>query len=77
MVRRSGGWRIEVADGGGGIPAGQEERLFRPFNRGRTGSPGSGLGLAIVRGVAEAHGGTAGVDNRPGVGATFWIEVPA
>ncbi len=69
-------WRIEVADSGGGIPAGEEERLFRPFNRGRTRSPGSGLGLAIVRGIAEAHGGAAGVDNRPGDGATFWIEVP-
>jgi signal transduction histidine kinase len=29
-----------------------------------------------VRGIAEAHGGAAGVDNRPGDGATFWIEVP-
>jgi signal transduction histidine kinase len=76
LARRPGAWRIEVADSGGGIPAGEEERLFRPFNRGRTRSPGSGLGLAIVRGIAEAHGGSAGVDNRPGDGATFWIEVP-
>lgn len=75
--RRGGAWRMEVADQGGGIPAGEEERLFRPFNRGRSTSPGSGLGLAIVRGIAEAHQGTAGVDNRPGDGATFWIEVPA
>lgn len=76
-VRRlAGTWRIEVADRGGGIPPGEEERLFRPFNRGRTRGPGSGLGLAIVRGIADAHGGAAGVDNRPGDGATFWIEVP-
>lgn len=75
--RRFGAWRIEVADHGGGIRPGDEERLFRPFNRGPTRSPGSGLGLAIVRGIAEAHGGAAGVDNRPGDGATFWIEVPA
>ena len=76
-VGRRGAWRMEVADHGGGIPPGEEERLFRPFNRGRSTSPGSGLGLAIVRGIAEAHRGTAGVNNRPGDGATFWIEVPA
>jgi two-component system, OmpR family, sensor kinase len=75
--RRRGAWRLEVADHGGGIRPGDEERLFRPFNRGPTRSSGSGLGLAIVRGIAEAHGGAAGVDNRPGDGATFWIEVPA
>jgi two-component system, OmpR family, sensor kinase len=34
------------------------------------------LGLAIVRRVAQAHGGSAGVANRPGEGATFWIRVP-
>ena len=76
VVGRPGEWRFEVADRGGGIPPGEEERLFRPFNRASR-APGSGLGLAIVRGIAEAHGGRAGVDNRPGEGATFWITVPA
>jgi signal transduction histidine kinase len=76
VAERPGAWRFEVADRGGGIPEGQEERLFAPFTRSSR-APGSGLGLAIVRGIAEAHGGRAGVDNRPGEGATFWIEVPA
>ena len=76
VVGRPGEWRFEVADRGGGIPPGEEERLFRPFNRASR-APGSGLGLAIVRGIAEAHGGRAGVNNRPGEGATFWITVPA
>jgi signal transduction histidine kinase len=75
IVERPGAWRFEVADHGGGIPPGDEDRLFRPFNRSSR-APGSGLGLAIVRGIAEAHGGRAGVDNRPGEGATFWITVP-
>ncbi|MEQ8834435.1 MAG: HAMP domain-containing sensor histidine kinase [Miltoncostaeaceae bacterium] len=70
------GWRLSVADRGGGVPAGEEEKLFRPFARGASRAPGSGLGLAIVRGIAEAHGGRAGCDNRPGVGATFWVTVP-
>lgn len=70
------GWRLSVADRGGGVPPGDEEKLFRPFARGASRSPGSGLGLAIVRGIAEAHGGRAGCDNRPGTGATFWVTVP-
>ena len=76
IVDRPTDWRFEVVDHGGGIPPGEEERLFRPFTRSSR-APGSGLGLAIVRGIAEAHGGRAGVDNRPGEGATFWITVPA
>jgi two-component system OmpR family sensor kinase len=69
-------WKFEVADEAGGVPPGQEDNLFRPFHRGKTRAPGRGLGLAIVRGIAEAHGGSAGVDNRPGTGATFWVRVP-
>ena len=70
---------FEVADRGGGLPPGQEEKLFEPFTTGPPGSSGStgtGLGLAIVRGIARAHGGDAGVVNRPGLGATFWIRIP-
>ena len=69
-------WKFEVADEAGGVPEGQEESLFRPFRRGKTRAVGRGLGLAIVTGIAEAHRGSAGVDNRPGKGATFWIRVP-
>ncbi len=71
-----GWWRFEVADTGRGLPPGEEERLFRGFEVGRSTSSGTGLGLAIVRGIAQAHGGTAGVANHPGRGATFWVRVP-
>jgi len=72
-----GGWRFEVADQGGGVPAGHEDAVFEPFYR-AAGIPGRpGLGLALVRSVAEAHGGSTGILNRPGVGATFWLRVPA
>lgn len=72
----AGAWRFEIADAGGGLPPGQEEELFEPFRRGSGPHAGSGLGLAIVRAIAEAHGGAAGVDNRPGEGATFWVTFP-
>jgi signal transduction histidine kinase len=77
VVEEEHGWRFEVADEGGGIAVEPVESVFQPFSRGRTHVPGSGLGLAIVRTIAEAHGGAAGVVNRPGEGATFWIRVPS
>lgn len=67
---------FEVTDCGGGVPPGQEEKLFEPFTTGSSGSGGTGLGLAIVRGIARAHGGEAGLSNRPGLGASFWIRIP-
>jgi signal transduction histidine kinase len=38
-----------------------------------SGRPGTGLGLAIVRAVAEAHGGTLSVDDRPGGGTAVRV----
>jgi signal transduction histidine kinase len=68
-------WRFEVADEGGGLPPGTEDEVFQAFFTAKR-SMGSGLGLCVVSGIARAHGGIAGVDNRPGQGATFWIEIP-
>jgi signal transduction histidine kinase len=76
IVERNGSWRFEVEDRGEGLPSGKEETVFEPFARAGARATGSGLGLAIVRKIAEAHGGGAGVENRPGEGATFWLEVP-
>ena len=71
-----GAVRFEVVDEGGGVPAGHEEAIFEPFYKVDGRRHGSGLGLALVRSVAEAHGGSAGVVNRPGAGVTFWVRVP-
>lgn len=63
---------IEVADRGPGIPETELERITAPFerlesSRGRD-AGGSGLGLAIVKALAEHHGGSFILLNRPGGG---------
>jgi len=78
-AKRSGErWRIEVRDSGLGIEARYHERIFEPFQRlhRRSQIPGAGLGLALCKQVVEACGGTIGVASEPGVGSTFWFELP-
>jgi two-component system, NtrC family, sensor histidine kinase KinB len=69
--------RFEVQDQGTGISRAHQEGLFEKFFR-VPGSPagGSGLGLFIAKGLVQAHGGTIGVESKPGQGATFWFTVP-
>jgi signal transduction histidine kinase len=69
-------WRFEVADTGGGLPPGEEQAVFEPFRTASSRTGRTGLGLAIVRGIARAHGGEAGVVNRPREGAAFWVRIP-
>lgn len=72
--------RIAVADQGRGIAAGEIERLFQPFTRsGRLGTAGEGsvgLGLYICRSIVEGHGGRIRVESKPGIGATFLVDLP-
>jgi signal transduction histidine kinase len=73
--------RLVVEDDGPGLPSQALERVFDRFarlDRARSRAHGgAGLGLAIVRHVAEAHGGRAWADNRPGGGARFCVQLPA
>jgi signal transduction histidine kinase/DNA-binding NarL/FixJ family response regulator len=68
--------RIWVEDNGIGIPEGQEERIFRVFERltDNQDVPGTGIGLAIVRRGVERIGGTTGVEHRKN-GTAFWFEI--
>jgi signal transduction histidine kinase len=71
---------IAVSDQGPGLPAGEDERVFERFVRGRAAGSrdgGSGLGLAIVRTIAERWGGTAAIANRPHGGARAEVQLPA
>jgi signal transduction histidine kinase len=38
---------------------------------------GSGVGLALAKLLVEAQGGRVGLETTPGLGARFWIELPA
>ena len=72
---------VEVADQGPGIPAGEEEAVFRKFYRGGTSgggppSEGSGLGLAICRGIVSAHGGRIWAETGRTRGAAFRFTIP-
>jgi two-component system, NtrC family, sensor histidine kinase KinB len=72
-----GAIRFSVKDTGEGIAPEHLSRLFDRFFRVPGGRGGSaGLGLSIVKDVAEAHGGTVGVESIPGEGSTFWLRVP-
>jgi signal transduction histidine kinase len=75
----AGGWRIELADRGIGIPAAQRETVFTPFTRadGSQNYHGTGLGLAIVHRIIERHHGAVGVEENPGGGSRFWFTLPA
>ncbi len=68
---------VEGQDTGPGIPSELGPRVFSPYVRGTgSGRPGIGLGLATVKRMAEAHGGTVGVQTALGCGSVFWFELP-
>ena len=70
--------RIVVRDDGPGLTADQLHRAFEPFVRfAAPGTLGSGLGLPMSRTIAERDGGTVRGESTPGVGSTFWVELPA
>jgi two-component system sensor histidine kinase TctE len=54
---------LRISDGGPGIPADLQQRLFQPFSAGDV-RTGSGLGLAICAEVAQALKGSIRLDNR-------------
>jgi signal transduction histidine kinase len=80
VARTGGGARVEVRDGGPGLPTEAQGRLFGRFVRARLegdGTRGLGLGLYLCRAIVERHAGRIGVDSELGKGATFWFELPA
>ena len=77
--RRGKAVRFSVRDHGPGVPDRDKGRIFRRFARGessRTGKEHFGLGLSIARQIALLHKGKLWVEDAPGGGAVFYLELP-
>lgn len=80
LKRKGKGYRIMIEDNGAGFSPSEKkhafERFFRGSNAARNYAEGAGLGLPVVRAIAEAHGGSAYIEDRPGGGAIAIIDLP-
>lgn len=71
--------RLLVEDTGLGISSDQQGKVFEPFQRlGRENSmiQGTGIGLALCQELASLMRGRMGLHSEPGIGSSFWIELP-
>lgn len=66
-------WQISFIDSGVGIPPGQLEKIFEPFQANFGG--GTGLGLAIVYQILQAHDAKISVVSAPEKGTEFHIRL--
>jgi two-component system sensor histidine kinase KdpD len=71
--------QFRVLDRGAGVPPDFKEKVFERFFRMETHlrAVGSGLGLYVSKGIIEAHGGELWVEDRPGGGSIFVVQLPA
>ncbi|MBW6509114.1 MAG: PAS domain S-box protein [Desulfuromonadales bacterium] len=74
------GSRIEllVRDHGVGVAETERETVFEPFVRGVVADKysGTGIGLATVAKIARVYQGRVWIEETPGGGATFVVELP-
>lgn len=69
------GWvRLCIGDTGGGISSKHLEEIFEPFFTTKT--QGTGIGLTLAKKIVRMHHGNLEIDNKPGVGVTFLIDLP-
>lgn len=67
---------FEIEDECGGLPSGDVDELFRPFEQRSPNRTGLGLGLAFSRWATEANHGRIYTRNLPGMGCVFIIDLP-
>lgn len=81
VTRDEGQVILRVDDDGQGIPEDRIAAMLEPFTRGEASrnreTGGAGLGLTIARAVAEQHGGTLVLSNRPEGGLRAEFRLPA
>lgn len=70
---------LEISDTGIGIAAEHQDRVFERFyrvDRARSRElGGTGLGLSIVKHLAQAFGGSVGLQSATGEGSTFFVKL--
>lgn len=79
LARRGGQIELQVTDTGPGVPEEYRDRIFDryaqiPGSSGRR--RGTGLGLAFCKLAVDAHGGRIWVDDNPGGGSIFTLQLP-
>jgi signal transduction histidine kinase len=67
---------IEIQDECGGLPGGDANELFRPFEQRSDDRTGLGLGLAFSRWGVEANNGRISARNLPNSGCVFSVDLP-
>jgi signal transduction histidine kinase len=84
LTREGEAVTIRIEDDGPGIPEAELARMLEPFTRGEPSrsseTGGAGLGLTLARAIAEQHGGTLTLANRPetaGLAATLRLPFKA
>lgn len=72
--------RVSVLDRGPGIPSDFQSKIFGKFAQADSSTTrvksGTGLGLNICKGIVEKHQGSIFFTSTPGVGTTFYFELP-
>lgn len=72
--RKQGVIRLYVKDTGGGIPAGDLDRVVMPFHSTKKGH--DGLGLTVASRIIELHGGTLRIQSRKEIGTEVEVVLP-
>jgi signal transduction histidine kinase len=67
---------LEIQDECGGLPGGDVNELFRPFEQRSANRTGLGLGLAFSRWAVEANHGRIYARNLPDAGCVFTFDIP-
>lgn len=80
LVRHTGdGVHLQVSDDGPGVPARLREEIFRigvTTKEATNEHQGRGIGLVLVARIVSRRSGVVSVDDRPGGGAVFTVDLP-
>jgi PAS domain S-box-containing protein len=69
-------YRLTVEDNGLGIPADQQEKVFKMFQRYHTHIKGTGAGLYIIKTLVEKVKGNIKLESAEDIGTTITIDLP-